>query len=269
MGRLRRYSLLIAVVLLMLVAVQVVACGDDGDDDDDEEPTGIPTATVTPAPTAKPSPTPALAPTPTATPEGGIDISRAAEYLDASAVLPDLTDCDSAASVVPPAANPRLVRDAGPDGNDFADWLGDESAQMCYRNKDEMIMIRDGEIVLQNVQMYMIVVSEEGEKARWRQAIEDEEVGIPITLWRDLPQEQQTVTTVTGESNVGDISRRFEATTNASGQPEAQSDVLVFYQEVGPDAAVVWVKSVWSGPKSESVDVETIAQEVSSRIGLQ
>ncbi len=252
MRRLRRYSLLAAVLLLMLVAVQAVACGDDGDDD--EEPTGIPTATVTPAPTAKPSPTPAPADTavasPTATPDGGLDLSRADYYLGSVAyMVPGFTGIEAECSG---EADPLL------------ESLGSEAAKVCYVGSTEFFA---GE-----VNLYMTIASGETEKTNWRKRLQDEqslEEVIQDQIQATFPIVVDEVTIAWNESNVGDMAKAGTCTVTLAGgfQYLYECESLVFYQEVGPDAAIVWILSELDPSSRFDADIETIAQEVSRRLG--
>ncbi len=251
MRRLRRYSLLTAVVLIMFAAIQAVACGDGDDGDDEEEPTPIPTAAVTPARTAKPSPTPAptdtAVPTRTVTPDGGLDISRAAYYLDASAVLPGFSQID---------LQGEGQTGLGPEFSEPVGYVSGEPFQVTV--------------------MVMTTASGEAEKADWREWLQDEQSLEEVMQ----AQAQELAPFVVGDvsiswrkSNVGDMAKMATCTvTSPPAGPDLEYqmvedfDFLVFYQDAGPDAAVVWIRSYGS---SGGVDVETIGQEVSTRIGSQ
>lgn len=236
----------VVAVAVALVLLTVASCGGGDEDTDIEETsTPVPTATQQPTdvPTAEPTPEPTPAPTATV-PPAGYDLSDAPYYLDVSSVLPGFTKVDAASQGL---SNADLG--LGPDFSEVEVYMLDNPVQITF--------------------MYMAIASGDFEKNDILADFDNEPLLEEFlqTGFVTAPGTEDMELTINWlEVDVGDRGKTAACTITCPGLPDTEFDFLIFYQESGDDAALVFVLSIWEPGTAPTVDVETIGHEISDRL---
>jgi hypothetical protein len=229
----------VGVAVLAAACLLFAACGGDGQEQTPAAATGTTVATQEPGA----SPT-ATAPQATTSPStSGLSLDDAPYYLDASAVLPGFRQLDPAQEGL---SNEYLG--LGPDYSEVTAYLSEEPFQTTF--------------------MFMHIASGEIQKAsamaelRDEQHLEDAFLG---GFTKNAEGEDVQTTVEWSDVDVGDAAKLARLTATTSGG-EVVVEMLVFFQEKGNDAAVVFIGSMWLPGEPATVDTPTIAREISARI---
>jgi hypothetical protein len=239
----------VGVAVLAAACLLAVACGGD-----EQEQTPAASTVTAAAPAAdetqetRPSPT-AVAPSPTAPPAtaspstSGLSLDDASYYLDASAVLPGFRALDPTEEGL---SNEQLG--LGPDYSEVTAYLSEEPFQTTF--------------------MFMYIASGEIEKASLKAELRDEQYLEDAFLsgFTESAGDEDVETSIEwSDADVGDAAKLARMTATTSGA-QIEVEMLVFFQEVGEDAAAVFIGSMWLPAEPATVDTLTVAREISARI---
>lgn len=221
-----------AVMLTVIVVASIVAaCGDGGEAETTPTPAAQPTATAEASLTATPSPEPMGTPTPRP-----LTLEDAAQYFDITAVLPsDFMQGD------PVAAG---YDDPGPGYSDH--------------------VLYESSVRREAVLIYMELASDDTEKEGWRLLLREPFFEGLIRM--PFEDDEMEVDVELQDVDVGDMANMAGCIVNEDGGELYHTDVLVFLQDEGPQAAVVWIRSYHMPLEAPTVDMVTVAKEISNNI---